>query len=130
SSRPASVHPLPLKEEGNPMDVARAACSGTEPKDPLSLPAPRQAGKGWPQAARGVQGQRWGEGQSSDLRELVIELAAHLLVQTKRAANLEAARAQADACLNSSAPLRKWEEMLAAQGADLQAYQRRLSRAQ
>src|SRR5204863_878385 len=36
--------------------------------------------------------------------------------------------AQAEGCLNSSAPLRKWEEMLAAQGADLQACQRMLLR--
>ena len=64
----------------------------------------------------------------SDLRELVLECAAHLLVQTGRAASLEAARAQAASCLDSRAPLRKWEELLAAQGADLDAYRVKLQR--
>ena len=64
----------------------------------------------------------------ADLRELVLECAAHLLVQTGRAATLDAARSQATTCLDSRAPLRKWEELLAAQGADLDAYRSKLQR--
>ena len=61
-----------------------------------------------------------------DLRELVIHCAAHLLVQTGHAATLNKALAQSAACLASRAPLRKWEELLAAQGADLDAYRKKL----
>jgi thymidine phosphorylase len=63
-----------------------------------------------------------------DLRELVIAFAAHLLVQTGLADSLDAARQRAAACLASGAPRRKWDEMLAAQGADLAAFQARLRR--
>ncbi len=62
-----------------------------------------------------------------DLRQLVIDCAAHLLVQTGRASDLDSARAQALACLDSGAPRRKWDELLAAQGADLGAVQRKLA---
>ncbi len=57
-----------------------------------------------------------------DLPELVIETAAHLLIQTGRTSDLNVARKQATDCLMSGAPLKKWEEMLAAQGADLDRY--------
>jgi pyrimidine-nucleoside phosphorylase len=63
-----------------------------------------------------------------DLRELVLAFAAHLLVQTGLADSLDAARQRAAACLASGAPRRKWDEMLAAQGADLAAFQARLRR--
>jgi pyrimidine-nucleoside phosphorylase len=62
-----------------------------------------------------------------DLRELVVDCAAHLLVQTRKAKTLDAARKQAMACLNSGAPRAKWDEMLAAQGADLDAVDRKLA---
>jgi pyrimidine-nucleoside phosphorylase len=62
-----------------------------------------------------------------DLRQLVIEFAAQLLALTNRAPNLESARSTAAACLHSGAPRRKWDEMLAAQGADLEATQRKLA---
>jgi pyrimidine-nucleoside phosphorylase len=62
-----------------------------------------------------------------DLRQLVIDCAAHLLVQTHRAADLESARAHAQACLASGEPRRKWDELLATQGADLGAFQRKLA---
>lgn len=68
-----------------------------------------------------------GVSPASDLRELVIECAAHLLVQTKRAADLKTAREKATDCLLSSAPRRKWDEMLLAQGADLDAFHRKLA---
>lgn len=62
-----------------------------------------------------------------DLRELVIEFAAQLLVQTKRATDLDTARTMAEDCLNSGAPRRKWDEMLVSQGADLTAFHRKLA---
>ncbi len=63
-----------------------------------------------------------------DLRELVLACAAHLLVQTGKAATLAAAHAQAAACLDSGQPRRKWDEMIAAQGADLAAFAGKLAR--
>jgi pyrimidine-nucleoside phosphorylase len=62
----------------------------------------------------------------ADLKELVITCAAHLLVQTRSAAELDSARARVQACLASGEPRRKWDELLAAQGADLKAFQRKL----
>jgi pyrimidine-nucleoside phosphorylase len=61
-----------------------------------------------------------------DLRRLVIDCAAHLLAQTKKSKSPAAARKQAEDCLRSGAPRAKWEEMLAAQGADLKAFNRKL----
>jgi pyrimidine-nucleoside phosphorylase len=63
-----------------------------------------------------------------DLLKLVLICASHLLVQTGKAASLEEARARAKACLDSGEPRRKWDEMLAAQGADLDAFAKKLSR--
>ena len=68
--------------------------------------------------------------EAEDLRTLVIDCAAHLLVQTGKAKALAAARKQADASLRSGAPRRKWHEMIAAQGADLRAFNRKLARDQ
>jgi pyrimidine-nucleoside phosphorylase len=62
----------------------------------------------------------------SDLHELVIDCAAHLLVQTKKAKSLPAARNLAQGCLQSGAPRKKWDEMIVAQGADLEAFNRKL----
>lgn len=63
----------------------------------------------------------------TDLRALVIEFAAHLLVQTGKARTLEIARSQVVACLDSGEPRRKWDEMILAQGADLDACRRKLA---
>ncbi len=63
----------------------------------------------------------------ADLRQLVIECAAHLLVQTRKSKSLPAARKLAEDCLNSGAPREKWDEMLVAQGADLDAFNRKLA---
>ena len=63
----------------------------------------------------------------TDLKELVLACAAHLLVQTGKAKSLDAARQQAADCLASGKPLAKWNEMLAAQGTDLAAYDRKLA---
>lgn len=62
-----------------------------------------------------------------DLKQLVVECAAHLLVQTECADDLAAARAQATQCLASGQPRRKWDELLVAQGADLDAFNRQLA---
>jgi pyrimidine-nucleoside phosphorylase len=64
----------------------------------------------------------------ADLRALVRESAAQLLVQTRKSRSLAAARKAADECLRSGAPRRKWDEMLAAQGADLPACNEKLRR--
>ncbi len=62
-----------------------------------------------------------------DLRALVLECAAHLLVQTGKAKSLFNARVQAEHCLRSGAPRKKFDEMLASQGANLKAFTRKLS---
>ena len=67
------------------------------------------------------------ERQANDLRELVLTFATHLLVQTGKARSLDTARQQAEDCLNSGAPRKKWDEMLAAQGADLHAFTKKLA---
>jgi len=66
-------------------------------------------------------------GTATDLRELVLACAAHLLVQTGKAKTPDAARRQAEHCLASGQPRQKWDEMLAAQGADLAAFNRKLA---
>jgi len=63
----------------------------------------------------------------ADLRSLVLDCAAHLLVQTRKSKSLAAARQQAGDCLNSGAPRKKWDEMLVAQGASLAAFNKKLA---
>ena len=62
-----------------------------------------------------------------DLLSLVLDCAAHLLVQTRKAGSLAAARKRAAYCLASGAPRKKWDEMLVAQGADLKAFNKKLA---
>jgi pyrimidine-nucleoside phosphorylase len=62
-----------------------------------------------------------------DLRDLVLEFAAHLLVQTRKAKKFSIAKKFAADSLNSGAPRKKFDEMLAAQGADLEAFNQKLS---
>jgi pyrimidine-nucleoside phosphorylase len=62
-----------------------------------------------------------------DLRELVLACASHLLVQTRKAKTLASAKQMARECLESGAPRAKWDEMLVAQGADLQAFNEKLA---
>jgi pyrimidine-nucleoside phosphorylase len=64
----------------------------------------------------------------ADLRRLVLECAAHLLVLTRREASLESARAVAAGELDSGRPREKWNELIAAQGADLPAFEAKLAR--
>jgi pyrimidine-nucleoside phosphorylase len=64
----------------------------------------------------------------NDLRELILICAAHLLAQTRKTKIFVAAKKIAEDCLNSGAPRKKFDEMLSAQGADLQAFNRKLLR--
>jgi pyrimidine-nucleoside phosphorylase len=64
----------------------------------------------------------------ADLEELVLACAAQLVAHTGRAADLASARQCAAACLASGEPRRKWDQMLLAQGADLEACERKLAR--
>src|SRR6185437_4258168 len=61
-----------------------------------------------------------------DLRALVIECAAHCLEQTNKAGSLATARQRAEDCLNSGEPRKKWDEMIVAQRADLNAFNQKL----
>ena len=61
-----------------------------------------------------------------DLRDLVLECAARLLVLTGREDELDGALIQATKCLESGAPRAKWDELLEAQGADLRAFEQKL----
>jgi pyrimidine-nucleoside phosphorylase len=64
----------------------------------------------------------------ADLTEIVVECAAHLLVETCRFEKLADARKETLACLASGEPQKKWNEMLVTQGADLDAFQKKLKK--
>ncbi len=63
----------------------------------------------------------------TDLRSLVLDCAAHLMVQTEKSKSLAAARKLAEDCLNSGEPRKKWDEMIIAQGADLKVFNQKLA---
>jgi pyrimidine-nucleoside phosphorylase len=63
----------------------------------------------------------------TDLCSLVLDCAAHLMVQTEKSKSLAAARKLAEDCLNSGEPRKKWNEMIVAQGADLKAFNQKLA---
>jgi len=63
----------------------------------------------------------------TDLRELVIDSATHLLIQTKKAKSFTAAHKLAENFLASGEPRKKWDEMIVAQGADLKAFNQKLA---
>jgi pyrimidine-nucleoside phosphorylase len=63
----------------------------------------------------------------ADLLELVLDSAAHLLVQTKKLKSLATARKLAEDCLNSGEPRAKWDKIIIAQGADLKAFNQKLA---
>jgi thymidine phosphorylase len=65
-------------------------------------------------------------GGPDDLRELVCCFAGSLLVQTGRLTDLAVAIGTAEAELDSGRPLAVWHRMLERQGADMDAYFRRL----
>lgn len=62
----------------------------------------------------------------TDLEQIVVDSAAHLLEMSGKAPNLERARAEVLGCLDTNLPRRKFEEMIAAQGADLGEFYKRL----
>ncbi|MBI3877188.1 MAG: hypothetical protein HY300_14735, partial [Verrucomicrobia bacterium] len=89
----------------------------------LSAPHGRAAGN-WLEVKEAVQCLE-GRGPA-DLQTLVVECAASLLVQTDKSPGLVHARQIALDCLASGAPRRKWDELIAAQGADLDAFRAKL----
>jgi pyrimidine-nucleoside phosphorylase len=96
----------------------------------MNSPLGRAAGN-WLEVKEAVEcletDQRPAPSRIADLRELVLACAAHLLVQTGKVKSLETARSQAEQCLSSGEPRKKWDEMLAAQGADLTAFKNKLA---
>lgn len=62
-----------------------------------------------------------------DLRDVVVECATSLLEQTGLVLSMEAGRKRALDCLASGMPRAKWDEIIAAHGADLNAMNRKLS---
>ena len=101
--------------------LGRAAGNWLEVKESVAC------SKSVPSAAAGAAGGPGrGAAVSDDLHSLVLDCAAHLLVQTKKSKSLAAACKQAEDCLHSGAPRKKWDEMLAAQGADLKAFNQKL----
>jgi len=98
--------------------LGRAAGNWLEVKESVACLDPRSSRREEAQA---------GESEIEDLRTLVIESAAHLLVQTKKTKTLAAGRKQAEECLASGAPRQKWDEMIMAQGADLKAFNEKLA---
>jgi pyrimidine-nucleoside phosphorylase len=104
--------------------LGRAAGNWLEIKESVAILEAPPLAAGQPLPLRRAAG----TGAGNDVRELVLTFAAHLLVQTGRTKSLAAARRQAEACLDSGAPRKKWDEMLAAQGADLAACHRKLGR--
>ncbi len=74
-----------------------------------------------------VEGEAPAHSAPDDLRELVLNCAAHLLVQSGKTKSLDPARQEAQTRLDSGAARKKWDEMLMAQGADLEALNRKLA---
>ena len=96
--------------------------------EPISGGRRRESAHTFPKSSQsGLTSAATEEGQASDLRSLVLDCAAHLLVQTKKSKSLAAARKQAEDCLNSGEPRRKWDEMIVAQGANLAAFNQKLA---
>jgi thymidine phosphorylase len=63
----------------------------------------------------------------TDLEQIVVDCAAHLLELAGKADSFDHARSETLACMNSLLPKRKFEEMIAAQGADLDAFHKKLN---
>ncbi len=97
--------------------LGRAAGNWLEVKESVACLTPEPASRAENNAPAPV----------ADLRDLTLACAAHLLLQTGKAESFDAARQQAAACLASGKPRAKWNEMLAAQGADLAAFERKLA---
>ena len=107
--------------------VGRAAGNWLEVKESVACLDPNPVGTHSTASHAGDEVRAAEARVPADLRELVLACAAHLLVQTGKAATLAAAQKQAADCLASGAPRKKWDEMLAAQGADLAAFKEKLT---
>ena len=91
---------------------------------PMDTPLGRAAGN-WLEVKEAV---RCLEGYGpDDLQELVVDCAAHLLVLTGKQPELTLARTAALRCLATTAPRAKFDELIAAQGADLAAFRHKLA---
>ena len=108
--------------------LGRAAGNWLEVKESVTCLEPRLVGTCSTASQTSRSDGDAGERVPTDLRELVLLCAAHLLVQTGKSRSLAVARQQAEACLASGAPRRKWDEMLVAQGADLNEFDQKLAR--
>jgi len=91
---------------------------------PMDVPLGRAAGN-WVEVKESVDCLQ-GRGPD-DLRDLVIECAAQLLVLTGKTPKIESARVRATDCLKSGAPYKRWRLMLEAQGAKLSAFDEKLN---
>ena len=92
----------------------------------MNTPLGRAAGN-WLEVKESVACLEKAESKTADLRMLVLDCAAHLLVQTRKVKTLAVARKEAEECLNSGTPRAKWDQMLVAQGADLKAFKEKLA---
>lgn len=91
----------------------------------MDVPLGRAAGN-WIEVKEAVACLDRDRSVGNDLRELVLSFAGQLLVQTGRSKTAAAGYRRAEECLESGEPRQKWDGMLAAQGADLQAFRRKL----
>lgn len=91
----------------------------------MDMPLGRAAGN-WLEVRESVEVLEGGG--SEDLRALVVECAARLLNQVGVETSLNDARAKAAAHLHDGSALVKWNEMLVAQGVDLERYEQKLHR--
>lgn len=87
----------------------------------MNVPVGRAAGH-WLEVRESVECLR--NRGPEDLRALVVECAAHLLVQTGREPDLDPARRRAQGVLASGAALEKWNVLVAAQGGDVAAWEK------
>ncbi|HEV2330800.1 MAG TPA: thymidine phosphorylase [Verrucomicrobiae bacterium] len=104
--------------------LGRAAGNWLEVKESvacLEAPAPSRSRL----SNRAARVSQWSH--FDDLRSLVLTCAAHLLEQTRKVKNFKTAMKMAADCLDSGAPRKKFDEMLLAQGADLAAFNKKLS---
>lgn len=106
--------------------LGRAAGNWIEVKESVACLEPH--GRPSPNMAGGPRRSVQAAVEFDDLRRLVLDCAAHLLVQTGKSRSLVAARKSAENCLESGAPRRKWNEMIVAQGADMEAFNDKLRR--
>jgi pyrimidine-nucleoside phosphorylase len=92
----------------------------------MNTPLGHAAGN-WLEVKESAECLQPGAPADTDLMRIVTTCAAQLLQLAGKAKDARAAAAIVQRCLDSGEPLRRWEAMLAAQGADLRAYRARLA---